>query len=85
MKCLDQVPSWTGGCLLRSLCLSGLIAVRSSLEVVGVSELQAGEVLCSRSGVSEVAVGVSEIVIPTGKVHCSCSGAWYHVGMFTSM
>ena len=61
MKCQAQVPYRTGACLLRSLCLSGLIG--SSLEVVRVS---AGEVLCSH--LSVVAVGVSEIVIPTGAV-----------------
>ena len=72
---MDQVSYRTGGCLLRSLRLSGLIG--SSLEVVRVS---AGEVLCSRSGV--VAVAASEIVIPAGEVLRSCSGAWHHVGAF---
>ena len=74
MKCLAQVPYRMGTHLLQSLHLSGLI------EVVRVL---AGEVLCSRSSV--VAVGVSEIVIPTGAVLCSCSGAWYHVGAFTPL
>ena len=77
MECLAQVPYRTGGCLLRSLHLSGLIG--SSLEVVRVS---AGEVLWFRLGVLKIAVGVSEIVIPAGEVLCSCSGAWYHVGAF---
>ena len=63
MKSLAQVPYRTGGCLLRSLHLSGLIG--SSLEVVRVS---AGEILCSRSGVLVVAVGVSEIGVTAVRV-----------------
>ena len=78
MKCLAQVPYRTGARPLRSLCLSGLIG--SSFEVVRVS---AGEVVCSHSSV--LAVGVSEIAIPTGAVLCSCLGAWYHVGAFTPL
>ena len=70
MKCLAQVPYRTGARLLQSL-LSGLIeSALSSLEVVTVS---AGEVFCCCSAV--VAVGASEIVIPTGVVLCSCLSA----------
>ena len=60
--------------------LHGLITVVSSSEVV-----LTGEVLHSRSGVLETALGVSEIVIPTDQVLYSCLDAWYHVGAFTPL
>ena len=44
------------------------------MEVVGVSELLAGEVLWSHLGILEIAVGASEIVIPIDEVLCSCLG-----------
>ena len=70
-KFLDQVLYRTGGCLLRSLRLSGLIG--SSLEVKRVL----GTLLllgCSAVRVHKLSFYAADELF--------CSGAWYHVGAF---